>query len=134
MDDLELIDKARQARAMAYSPYSRFQVGAAVECADGAVFTGCNIENSSYGATVCAERVALFKAVSSGNPKIRRLAVVCGSGQPCLPCGICRQVIAEFATDDFRLLADAAEALPKPAVFLLDELLPHRFVLELNGP
>jgi cytidine deaminase len=76
----------------------------------------------------------LFKAVSSGNPKIRRLAVVCGSGQPCLPCGICRQVIAEFATDDFRLLADAAEALPKPAVFLLDELLPHRFVLELNGP
>lgn len=120
-----LIEQARLAAERAYAPYSDFHVGAALETEDGHLFTGCNVENVSYGATCCAERVAIFNAVSEGHRRIRRLAVVCGSDEYCTPCGICRQVMLEFATPDFILLA----ARPDGGFLRFDteQLLPHAF-------
>ncbi|HMB29232.1 MAG TPA: cytidine deaminase, partial [Blastocatellia bacterium] len=92
----ELINMAREARKYARAPYSNFKVGAAVECADGRTFTGCNIENSSYGATLCAEQVALAKAVSEGARGFVRIAVIADADLPIPPCGACRQVIFEL--------------------------------------
>lgn len=94
--DEELVSLARQARENAHAPYSRFKVGAAVECADGRVFTGCNVENSSYGLSMCAERVAIFKAVSEGAREFRRIAVIADTTKPVHPCGACRQVISDM--------------------------------------
>jgi cytidine deaminase len=97
-----LISAARKALQRAYAPYSNFHVGAAVLTAEGEIFTGCNVENASYGLTICAERSAIFSAVQSTKaPKlaIRAVAVLNGAGVPCSPCGACRQVIAEFASD-----------------------------------
>lgn len=95
-----LIEAAKQARKNAYAPYSGdFKVGAAVVTEDGSVFEGCNIENSSFGATICAERVAIFKAICEGFRKIRALAVVTQSTSPDPPCGLCLQVLAEFSDD-----------------------------------
>ncbi len=94
--DEELISLARQARENAHAPYSRFKVGAAVECADGRVFTGCNVENSSYGLSICAERVAIFKAVSEGAREFSRIAVIADTPKPVHPCGACRQVISDM--------------------------------------
>ncbi|ETS91701.1 MULTISPECIES: cytidine deaminase [Veillonella] len=91
-----LIKRAKEARLKSYSPYSHFAVGAAVLCDDGTIFSGCNVENASYGLTNCAERTAIFKAVSEGYKKFKALAVVADSAGPCAPCGACRQVIAEF--------------------------------------
>ena len=91
-----LIDHAIVAREKTYSPYSRFGVGAALLCEDGAIYEGCNIENASYGLTNCAERTAIFKAVSEGRTKIKALAVVADTEGPCAPCGACRQVMVEF--------------------------------------
>jgi cytidine deaminase len=93
-----LLNQARAAMKCAYAPYSKFRVGAAVLLADGRVFTGCNVENASYGLTICAERNAIFAAVaaSTGKPEIVAVAVVNHRGTPCSPCGACRQVIAEF--------------------------------------
>lgn len=96
MTDEELIDIARQYREHSYSPYSHFKVGAAVLTAGGKVYGGCNIENSSYGLTVCAERTAIFKAVSEGEREFEALAVIAGTAGPCSPCGACRQVMADF--------------------------------------
>lgn len=96
MTDEELIEIARQYREHSYSPYSRFKVGAAVLTAGGKVYGGCNIENSSYGLTVCAERTAIFKAVSEGEREFEALAVIAGTEGPCSPCGACRQVMADF--------------------------------------
>jgi len=87
---------ARQAREHARAPYSKFKVGAVVECADGRVFTGCNVENSSYGSTLCAEQVALAKAVSEGARDFVRIAVIADTSAPVPPCGACRQVISEL--------------------------------------
>jgi len=87
---------ARQAREHARAPYSKFKVGAVVECADGRVFTGCNVENSSYGSTLCAEQVALAKAVSEGARDFIRIAVIADTSAPVPPCGACRQVISEL--------------------------------------
>src|SRR5215813_10716950 len=87
---------ARQARKHARAPYSKFKVGAVVECADGRTFTGCNVENSSYGATLCAEQVALAKAVSEGAREFTRVAVIADTSLPVPPCGACRQVIFEL--------------------------------------
>lgn len=129
MDGQELITLARKARAQAYVPYSNFPVGAAIEFENGAIFTGCNIENASFGATVCAERTAIFKGVSEGYRQIHRIAVVCGSGKPCMPCGICRQVIAEFAAPDFTCYAAPSEPEVPFVTLSLDDLLPNRFVL-----
>ena len=92
----KLIDRAAVAREKAYSPYSHFGVGAALLCEGGAIYEGCNIENASYGLTNCAERTAIFKAVSEGHTKFKALAVVADTEGPCSPCGACRQVISEF--------------------------------------
>ncbi|MGP8199852.1 MAG: cytidine deaminase [Limisphaerales bacterium] len=96
-----LLKRARAAMKCAYAPYSKFQVGAAVLLRDGRIFTGCNVENASYGLTICAERNAIFAAVaaSAGKPTIVAVAVVNRRGVPCSPCGACRQVIAEFGPD-----------------------------------
>lgn len=96
----KLVELAREARQYAYAPYSRFKVGAAVECPDGRIFTGANIENSSFGLTLCAERVALVKAVSEGALEITRIAVIAETHVPIPPCGACRQVMLEFCKPD----------------------------------
>ncbi len=95
----ELKAKAAAMLDMAYVPYSRFPVGAALECEDGAVFTGCNIENSSYGLTNCAERTAAFKAVSEGHRRFKRIVIAGRSDDYCYPCGACRQVLYEFGPE-----------------------------------
>ncbi|MDR1589846.1 MAG: cytidine deaminase [Oscillospiraceae bacterium] len=99
MTDRALLDRAAEAMRRSYSPYSRFPVGAAIECADGAVFTGCNIENAALGATMCAEAAAVACAVSAGYRKFTRIAVVSEGADYCYPCGGCRQILNEFAPD-----------------------------------
>ena len=124
----DLMEQARQAMTRAYAPYSRFCVGAALRCADGTVYTGCNVENASYGATNCAERTAFFKAVSDGKREFTAIAIVGGSNGTvrdyCPPCGICRQVMAEFCGGDFQILLSDGEQI---RTLTLDELLPWRF-------
>ncbi len=93
----ELIEAARRVRELAYAPYSNFAVGAVVEAADGAIFTGCNVENASYGLTLCAERVALGKAISEGARELIRVVVTADTSCPVPPCGACRQLIIELA-------------------------------------
>ena len=96
MTDQELLDVARAAAEKSYSPYSHFPVGAALECADGTVFTGCNVENAAYGDTICAERTAAVKAVSEGRRDFQRIAIWGDSREYCYPCGSCRQFLQEF--------------------------------------
>ncbi len=123
-----LILHARAAAERAYVPYSHFRVGAAVEV-DGATFAGCNVENASYGLTVCAERVALFTAVAAGHRRIARLAVTCVDASPALgeqgrmPCGACRQVMVELMGPDGEVLVDGVRT------FRVSELLPTAFTL-----
>ena len=95
-DVQQLIECAIEARQQSYSPYSNFAVGAALLCEDGTIYKGCNIENASYGLTNCAERTAIFKAISEGHRKFKALAVVADTEGPCSPCGACRQVMKEF--------------------------------------
>ena len=129
MTSQELIELAREARRNAYSPYSGFCVGAALLTKDGEVFTGCNIENASYTPTCCAERVALFGAVSKGRTEFAAIAVVGGeknsdASTPCYPCGVCRQALAEFCDADLRIyFADGSKTT-------LGELLPMAFELD----
>jgi cytidine deaminase len=94
-----LVEAALSARERAYAPFSRFKVGAAIEDEDGRVFTGCNVENSTYGLTICAERVAVFKAISEGASKLMRVAVVADTAVLTPPCGACRQILWEFCGD-----------------------------------
>jgi cytidine deaminase len=94
-----LVTAAREVREKAYAPYSRFQVGAALRTKSGRVFCGCNVENLSFGLTVCAERAAVFAAVAAGETQFEAIAVVADSVQPVTPCGACRQVLAEFSSD-----------------------------------
>ncbi|WP_176714150.1 cytidine deaminase [Orenia metallireducens] len=92
----ELVKKATEAREKAYVPYSNFKVGAALLTKDGEIYTGCNVENSSYGLSNCAERTAIFKAISEGKMEFEAIAIVADTKRPCPPCGACRQVIVEF--------------------------------------
>jgi cytidine deaminase len=121
---LSLIQRATSARKAAYTPYSNFPVGAAVLTADGLIFTGCNIENASFGATVCAERVAIFTAVAAGRRQIQALAVIADTPQPVVPCGLCLQVLAEFSRDCQIIMANLKEDYQ---VLRLAQLLPHAF-------
>lgn len=121
-----LINAAKEAMERSYSPYSQFKVGAAVLTEDGKVYKGCNIENSSYGATICAERTAIFKAVSEGAVNIIKIAIVSSSGEHTFPCGICRQVLVEFAGEDALVLleGEGGEAVEE---YTLSELVPYAF-------
>lgn len=103
MNRENLIEEAKKAREKAYVPYSTFKVGAALLTSDGEVFHGCNIENASYGATNCAERTAIFKAISEGVKDFAAIAVVADTDRPVPPCGICRQVIVEFCPSDMKI-------------------------------
>ena len=125
----KLMDLAREAMTHAYAPYSGYQVGAALLCADGTVYQGCNIENASYGATNCAERTAFFKAVYDGKRDFVSIAV-CGGKEGVItgffpPCGICRQVMREFCEDDFRIYLVGAEG--SYVCWTLSQLLPFSF-------
>ncbi len=104
----KLVEAARSARANAHAPYSKFRVGAAVECADGRIFTGCNVENATYGLSVCAERVAVWKAISEGAREFTRVAVCAGTSQLTPPCGACRQILWEFCGDVEVVLSNLA--------------------------
>jgi len=97
--DLELIESATQVRERAYAPFSKFRVGAAVRTKGGKIYTGCNVESASYGLTVCAERVAIWKAVSEGEKEFEQIAVVADTQELTPPCGVCRQILWEFCGD-----------------------------------
>lgn len=122
----ELYMKALEVRENAYTPFSNFNVGAALLTEDGSVYTGVNIENSSFGATICAERTAFVKAISEGHRSFKAIAVSAGSQQEALPCGICRQFMYEFATDLEVITGTDIDALN---VRSLQELLPLGFRL-----
>ena len=123
MTGKQLIKAAYAARENAYAPYSGFRVGAALLAESGKVYTGCNIENASFTPTVCAERTALFKAVSEGERGFRAIAIV-GNTDKCFPCGVCRQALSEFCGAKFKVyLAENKKVL----TFTLGELLPGKF-------
>jgi cytidine deaminase len=127
-----LIEKAKRARERAYAPYSKFKVGAALLTRNGKVYTGANVENATFGLTVCAERVALFKAVTGGERDFVEIAVVADKDEPITPCGACRQVLSEFASDpkdpasrDLKIIC--ANLKGKIKRYSLKELLPEAF-------
>lgn len=124
MTNQELLALAGEARTRAYAPYSGFAVGAALLCKDGTVYTGCNIENASFTPTVCAERTAFFKAIYDGKREFAAIAVVGGRVEApdgtAFPCGVCRQVMAEFCKPDFRIVTP-------DGAYSFDQILPHAF-------
>lgn len=120
----ELIDAARDVREIAFAPYSKFRVGAAVETEDGEIYTGCNVESASYGLTVCAERVAIWKGISEGEKKFSRIAVVVDTEDLTPPCGVCRQIIWEFCGDVPVVLSNLQG---KTETIQMSELLPRAF-------
>ncbi|WP_066636535.1 cytidine deaminase [Desulfolucanica intricata] len=127
----KLIALARAAREKAYTPYSKFKVGAALLAADGQVYTGCNVENVSYGLTICAERTAVVKAVSEGQREFKAIAVVADTEEYCSPCGACRQVLAEFGPDIKVYLVNRCGDY---VTFTTAELMPRAFdKIELTG-
>jgi cytidine deaminase len=121
-----LVAAAQAVQRQAYAPYSNFQVGAALESEDGAVFVGCNVENASYGLTICAERAAILTAVSAGVRRFRRCVVVSDSNPPAAPCGACRQVLAEFG----RGMRIDVVGPSRTMSWTLEELLPAAFSKE----
>jgi cytidine deaminase len=124
LKDSELIAAARAARRYARATYSNFKVGAALLTIDGQVITGCNIENATYGLTICAERVAMFKALSEGHKKFQRIAVAFDTTGPTPPCGACRQILWEFGGDLEVILANTRKETGRHR---LSQLLPHPF-------
>jgi len=129
--DFELMCAAENAREKAYSPYSDFKVGAALLTKSGKVYLGCNIENASFTPTVCAERVAFFEAVKNGETDFEAIAIVGGKAgerpSACAPCGVCRQVMAEFCQKDFRILLGSRESFK---AYTFEELFPLSFSSE----
>lgn len=119
-----LVAAARDAFTRAIADYSQFKVGAALETAEGVVITGCNVENASYGLTMCAERVAMFKALSDGHRRFVRIAIVADTAHPTPPCGACRQILWEFAGDIEVILASRSAI---SATHQMRDLLPHAF-------
>ena len=130
MEYTVLMQLAEKARENAYAPYSHFRVGAAILCTNGKVYTGCNVENASYGGTVCAERTAMLKAISEGEREFAAIAITGAKegekGGFCAPCGICRQFLAEFCGEDTDVILGSEEKL---SVYKLSELLPLGFSL-----
>jgi cytidine deaminase len=127
MNESDLIAAAKKAQSNAYAPFSKFYVGAALLCEDEQIFTGANVENSSYGLTNCAERSAIFAAVSAGQRKFRRIAIFSSCSPPASPCGACRQVMYEFAPHLEIICANDKGEINR---FKLDQLLPEGFRLE----
>lgn len=127
MTDTMLLECADKAMEHAYAPYSGFKVGAALLCVDGTVFTGCNIENASYGACSCAERTAVCKAVSEGYRDFSAIAIVSSGGGETFPCGICRQVLAEFAPKIRVILRDSDNNVRS---YKFEEIMPYIFSLK----
>ncbi|HHW07905.1 MAG TPA: cytidine deaminase [Clostridia bacterium] len=125
----ELLAEAEKASRMAYAPYSKFQVGAALLTGCGRVFTGCNVENASYGLTICAEQVAVTKAVSEGYKDFKAIAVWASTGEPVTPCGACRQVLVEFAPEMDVIMGSASGQY---RVAKAGELLPGAFSLKTD--
>ena len=123
-DARSLIAAARRARRHARASYSGFKVGAALQAADGTIVTGCNIENATYGLTICAERVAIFKALSEGHRRFTRVAIVADTAEPTPPCGACRQILWEFGGDLEVILANLRRETGRHA---LSDLLPLPF-------
>lgn len=123
MTDKELVEISKTAQKYAYAPYSDFRVGAALLCADGTVYTGCNIENASYGATICAERCAIFKAISEGKRNFVKIAITADKKDFVMPCGICRQVLDEFMPDGEVIVASECEIKK----YTVRELMPYGF-------
>lgn len=126
-----LLEAARAARLHAFAPFSGFKVGAALETAGGRVITGCNVENATYGLTICAERVAMVKAISDGERQFARVAVVADTEAPTPPCGACRQILWEFGGDLEVILGNLADEKGR---FRLRDLLPHPFDARLLTP
>ena len=124
MTDRELLTLAQKASENAYVPYSKFSVGAALECTDGMVFTGCNVENAALGSTICAERTAICKAVSEGHRDFKRIAIWGDGENYCMPCGACRQVMAEFAPE---LEVLCAKSGGRYVSYPLSKLMPYSF-------
>ena len=124
MTDRDLLRIAKEASYNAYVPYSRFNVGAALECDDGTVFTGCNVENAAFGSTICAERTACVKAVSEGHKSFKRIAIYADSQNWATPCGACRQFMAEFSPE-MEVLCSRGDG--RYVSYKLNELLPHGF-------
>jgi cytidine deaminase len=125
MPDVEpLLEEARKARLFAHAPFSHFTVGAALETTDGKIITGCNIENATFGLTMCAERVAVFKAVSEGECHFRRIAIVADTDEPTPPCGSCRQILWEFCGDIEIILGNLQKEAGR---YRLKDLLPMPF-------
>lgn len=124
MTEKELIEKAKKARLKAYAPYSDFKVGAALLTKRGKVYTGANVENSTFGLTVCAERIAVFKAANRGDKNFVKIAIVADKNPPLTPCGACRQVLAEFVKD---LKIVCANLQGRVERYSLKELLPEAF-------
>lgn len=122
--DLELIESAKEVRELAYAPYSNFRVGAAVRTKSGRIFTGCNVESASYGLTVCAERVAIWKAVSEGEKEFSEIAVVADTQELTPPCGVCRQILWEFCGDMPVIFANLKGDVE---IVRMKELLPRAF-------
>lgn len=128
MDVKQLITKAKEARDMAYTPYSNFKVGAAILTEDGEVIKGCNIENAAYSVTLCAERTALFKAYSDGKKKFKAIAVIADTTRPVPPCGSCRQVLSELCSPDMKVyLSNINGEIEETTV---EALLPGAFTAE----
>lgn len=127
MDDSELLEAARRSVESSYAPYSEYRVGAALETDDGTVFTGCNVENANYSNSIHAEELALAKAVESGYRSFVGIAVSSARRDGVTPCGMCRQSLAEFCDDEFRVVCDGEES---PPVYTLGELLPNTISME----